>query len=66
MKITYNNSVYWKQTVNGTAPLVEAISSNQKEYKSTRHYKIQFVSRANVDRSEMNKMTKNSDTEKRL
>ena len=51
----------YTRTINGTASLVEAISSIQKEFKSTGHYKIQSVtcSCANVDRSETKEMMKN-------
>ena len=47
--------------MNGTASLVEAISSIQKEYKYVANYKIQFVSCscANVSRSERKKIMKN-------
>ena len=44
-----------------TASFVEVVSTIQKEYKSTGHYKTQFVSCscANVDRSERKKIMKN-------
>jgi len=47
--------------INGTASLVEAVSTIQKECKSTGHYKIQFVSCscADVDRNERKKIMKN-------
>ena len=50
------------QTIqHGTASLVEAVSTIQKECKSTGHYKIQSVScsRPNVDRVERKKNMKN-------
>ena len=51
----------YTKSINGTASLVEAVSSIKKEYKSTGHRKIQFVSCscANVDRSERKKIMKN-------
>ena len=54
-------TIQYTRTINGTASLVEAISSIQKEFKSTGHYKIQSVtcSCANVDRSETKEMMKN-------
>ena len=49
------------QNINGTASLLEAVSTIKKECKSTGHYKIQFVSCscANFDRSERKKIIKN-------
>ena len=60
MKIMYKQFSILKK-INGTASLVEAVSTIQKEYKSTGHYKIQFVSCscANVDRNERKKIMKN-------
>ena len=60
MKITYKQFSILK-TFNGTASLVVAVSSIQKDCKSTGHHKIQFVSCscANVDRSERKKIKKN-------
>ena len=54
-------TIQYTKNINGTASLVEAVSTIQKEYKSTGHYKIQFVSCscANVDRSERKKNMKN-------
>ena len=56
-----NKTIQYTRTINSTASLVEAISSIQKEFKSTGHYKIQFVtcSCANVDRSETKEMMTN-------
>ena len=60
-KENHTQTIQYTKTINGTASLVEAISSIKKEYKSTGHYKIQFVtcSCANVDRSERKKVMKN-------
>ena len=60
-KENHTQTIQYTKTINGTASLVEAISSIQKEYKSTGHYKIQLVtcSCANVDRREMKKIIKN-------
>ena len=63
--LVYNENhiqtIQYTKNINGTASLVEAVSTIQKEYKSTGHYKIQFVSCscANVDRSERKKNMKN-------
>ena len=59
--IKKTQTIQYTRTINGAASLVEAISSIQKEFKSTGHYKIQFVtcSCANVDRSETKEMMKN-------
>ena len=63
--LVYNEShiqtIQYTKSINGTASLVEAVSTIQKECKSTGHYKIQFVSCscANVDRSERKKIMKN-------
>jgi len=63
--LVYNQNhiqtIQYTKNINGTASLVKAVSSIQKEYKSTGHYKIQFVSCscANVDRSERKKIMKN-------
>ena len=63
--LVYNENhiqtIQYTKNIKGTASLVEAGSTNQKEYKSTGHYKIQFVScpSANVDRSERKKIMKN-------
>ena len=59
MKIT--NTIQYTKYINGTASLVEAVSTIQKKCKSTGHYKIQFVSCscAEVDRSERKKIMKN-------
>ena len=54
-------TIKYTRTIIGTASLVGAISSIEKECKSTGHYKIQFVtcSRTNVHRSERKTMLKN-------
>ena len=63
--LVYNDdhiqTIQYTKNINGTASLVEAVSTIQKEYKSTGHYKMQFVScsSANVDRSERKKIMKN-------
>ena len=63
--LVYNENhiqtLQYTKNLNGTASLVEAVSTIQKEYKSTGHYKIQFVScsNANVDRGEWKKIMKN-------
>ena len=63
--LVYNENhiqtIQYTNNINGTASLVEAVSSIQKEFKSAGHYKIQFVSCscANVDRSERKKLMKN-------
>ena len=64
--LVYNENliqtIQYTKNINGTASLVEAVSTIQKEYKSTTgHYKIQFVScsSANVYRSERKKIMKN-------
>ena len=56
-KDNHTQTIQYTESINGTASLVEAITSIQKEYKSTGHYKIQLVtcSCANVDRSERKK-----------
>ena len=38
------HTIQYNKNVTGTASLVEAVSTIQKECKSTGHYKIQFVS----------------------
>jgi len=50
----HKQAIQYTKNINGTASLVEAVSTIQKECKSTWHYKIQFVSCscADVDRSE--------------
>ena len=57
----HKQTIQYTKNINGTALLVEAVHSIQKEYNSTGHYKIQFVSCscANVDRSERKKIMKN-------
>ena len=52
------HTIQYTKNVNGTASLVEAVSTIQKECKSTGHYKIQFVSCscADVNRSEKKKL----------
>ena len=63
--LVYNENnkqtIQYTKVINGTASLVEAVSTIQKECKSTRHYKIQFVScsSANVGRSERKTIMKN-------
>ena len=46
--LVYNENhiqtIQYTKNINGTASLVEAVSTIQKECKSTGHYKIQFVS----------------------
>ena len=61
LKKKHTQTIQYTRTINGAASLVEAISSIQKEFKSTGHYKIQFVtcSCVNVDRSETKEMMKN-------
>lgn len=60
--------IHDNKNMNGTASLVEAISSIQKEYKSAGNYKIQFVSClcANVSRSDRKKNYEKSETETRI
>ena len=60
-KENHTQTIQYTKAINGTASLVEAISIIKKEYKSTGHYRIQFVtcSCANVDRSEREKMMVN-------
>ena len=57
----HKQAIQYTKNINGTASLVEAVSTIQKECKSTWHYKIQFVSCscADVDRSERKKIMKN-------
>ena len=61
MKITNRQFSILLKNTDGTVSLVEAVSTIQKECKSTEHYKIQFVSCscANVERSERKKIMKN-------
>ena len=57
----HKQTIQYTKNINGTASLVEAVSTIQKECKSTRHYKMQFVScsSANVGRSERKTIMKN-------
>ena len=70
--LVYNENhiqtIQYTKSINGTVSLVEAVSSIKKEYKSTGHRKIQFVSCscANVDRSEKKKLWKITDRNKTM
>ena len=53
----HKQTIQYTKNINGTASLVETVSTIQNECESTGHYKIQFVSCscANIDRSERKK-----------
>ena len=54
----HKQTIQYNKNINGTPSIVEAVSTIQKECKSTGQYKIHFVSCscANVDRSERKKI----------
>ena len=57
----HKQTIQYTKNISGTASLVDAVRTIQKECKSTGHYEIQFVacSCADVDRSERKKIMKN-------
>ena len=64
----HKQTIQYTKNINGTASVVETVSTIQNECKSTGHYKIQFVlcSCANVDRTERKKNYEKSQIGTRL